>query len=58
MAGEQVTVTMTGGGPYGFRLFGGESMPLSVAKVSGSKLFENVTIFKHFVTQCVQSFSW
>ena len=33
--GDQVTVTMTGGGPYGFRLFGGDNIPLSVAKVSG-----------------------
>ena len=34
MMGEQVTVTMTGGGPYGFRLFGGDNIPLTVAKVS------------------------
>ncbi|CAC5369188.1 unnamed protein product [Mytilus coruscus] len=31
--GNQFTVTLTGGSPWGFRLFGGESFPLQVAKV-------------------------
>lgn len=32
--GEKVTVTIRGGGPWGFRLFGGEDLPLTIAKVS------------------------
>lgn len=33
MTGDQITVTMTGGGPWGFRLFGGDDDPLVVAKL-------------------------
>lgn len=33
MAGQTTTVTMTGGGPWGFRLFGGDDDPLLVAKL-------------------------
>ncbi len=32
--GEKVTISVSGGSPWGFRLFGGEDQPLSVAKVS------------------------
>lgn len=31
--GNRFTVTLSGGSPWGFRLFGGESIPLQVAKV-------------------------
>ena len=33
VTGERVTVTLTGGAPWGFRLQGGGSFPLEVAKV-------------------------
>ena len=35
VTGERVTVTITGGAPWGFRLFGGGNFPLEVAKVCG-----------------------
>lgn len=31
--GQRFSVTLTGGSPWGFRLFGGESFPLQIAKV-------------------------
>ena len=33
MAGEKIVVSLQGGGPWGFRLFGGEDEPLTIAKV-------------------------
>ena len=33
VSGDNVTVTLTGGSPWGFRLTGGGSMPLQIAKV-------------------------
>lgn len=33
-----MNVTLTGGAPWGFRLFGGESFPIEVAKVTACKL--------------------
>jgi hypothetical protein len=33
-AGERITISMSGGGPWGFRLYGGDDDPLVVAKVS------------------------
>ena len=35
VTGERLTITITGGAPWGFRLFGGENFPLEVAKVGG-----------------------
>ena len=32
--GQTLNFRMTGGGPWGFRLFGGEDDPLVIAKVS------------------------
>ena len=34
MTADQVTIHLTGGTPWGFRLIGGGEEPLSVAKVS------------------------
>lgn len=34
MAGDLVSVHLTGGSPWGFRLYGGEGDPLIVAKVT------------------------
>lgn len=36
VTGERLTLTVTGGAPWGFRLQGGGSYPLEVAKVSAS----------------------
>ena len=36
MAGESLTVAMHGGAPWGFRLYGGETDPLVVAKVGAT----------------------
>lgn len=33
-SGDIVNVTLTGGAPWGFRLFGGEGFPIEVAKVT------------------------
>lgn len=33
-SGDIINVTLTGGAPWGFRLFGGESFPIEVAKVT------------------------
>ncbi|XP_021373378.1 uncharacterized protein LOC110463258 isoform X2 [Mizuhopecten yessoensis] len=30
---QQLTITLTGGGPWGFRLIGGEEFPLQIAKI-------------------------
>ena len=40
MAGETVTVQMGGGGPWGFRLFGGDEEPLVVAKVINAATYK------------------
>lgn len=37
-SGDLMNVTLTGGAPWGFRLFGGESFPIEVAKVTACKL--------------------
>lgn len=33
-SGDIINVTLTGGAPWGFRLFGGEGFPIEVAKVT------------------------
>ena len=50
--GEKVMVTIQGGGPWGFRLFGGEHLPLTIAKVSllqtdYSDLYLHVLLFQY-----------
>ena len=39
VTGERITITMTGGAPWGFRLQGGGNFPLEVAKVCGIYFF-------------------
>jgi hypothetical protein len=45
VTGEMLTLTLSGGAPWGFRLQGGGSFPLEVAKVSA---FFNLLFFSIF----------
>jgi hypothetical protein len=44
-SGDIIDVTLQGGAPWGFRLFGGESFPIEVAKVTAC-------MQSNFVTRC------
>ena len=53
-SGDLMNVTLTGGAPWGFRLFGGESFPIEVAKVTACKL--GIFFYKHDV-MCMELFN-
>lgn len=46
VTGERLTLTLTGGAPWGFRLQGGGGYPLEVAKVGACILTINTIQFR------------
>jgi len=54
VTGERLTVTLTGGAPWGFRLQGGGTFPLEVAKVGKTIMLPHFLISTHFLTFCTK----
>lgn len=46
-SGDIINVTLTGGAPWGFRLFGGESFPIEVAKVTSILFLQGIFAKKY-----------